>query len=280
MNNPEISNENDNIGDGRKVVPYAVGYAKPPVEHRFKKGQSGNPKGRIKGSKNKPKIDTGHGMRAAEEYLRLEAYRPVKLREDGELIELPAIQAVFRAMGVSAMKGNRFAQRTMAELVTGLEQREADDRMELFGNAAEYKRDWSEAIKESEAQGLPTPEPIPHPDDIILDPNKGNVEFRGPQTREQKQVLDEAVKRRTEAQEDVSYWAGKYQRARSENTKACYLDEWHWEQRMFDILNDMVPSRYKTKLENRSYKEGASKEGKALEELRKNRELRDEYVGD
>ena len=31
---------------------YSVGYGKPPIHSRFKKGQSGNPKGRQKGSKN------------------------------------------------------------------------------------------------------------------------------------------------------------------------------------------------------------------------------------
>ena len=33
-------------------------------------------------------------MRAAEEFLRLEAYRPVTIREGERVIELPAIQAV------------------------------------------------------------------------------------------------------------------------------------------------------------------------------------------
>lgn len=31
---------------------YSVGYGKPPIHSRFQKGQSGNPKGRQKGSKN------------------------------------------------------------------------------------------------------------------------------------------------------------------------------------------------------------------------------------
>ena len=268
------------------VVSYKVGYGKPPAEHQFKKGQSGNPKGRPKGSKNQPKIDTGHGMRAAEEFLRHEAYRPVTLREDGELIELPAIQAVFRAMGVAAMKGNRFAQKTLAELITGLEQRDADAKAELFGNALDYKRGWTEEIERCERQGLPVPEPIPRPDDIIIDPRNGEVRILGPQTKEQKAHYDKARERRIEAQEEVTFFSVKYRRARSDKLKKCYLEEWHWEQRMFDIINDAMPERYKMKLEDRSYLPGASRAGetmKAFIEDRKKSPMAQQwgdYVGD
>ena len=37
---------------GDKKPDYAVGYGKPPGHTRFKKGQSGNPKGRMAGAKN------------------------------------------------------------------------------------------------------------------------------------------------------------------------------------------------------------------------------------
>jgi hypothetical protein len=48
------------------------------------------------------KIGTGLGMCGAESYLREEAYRLDTLREGEKVIELPAIQAVFRAMGLQA----------------------------------------------------------------------------------------------------------------------------------------------------------------------------------
>jgi hypothetical protein len=43
--------DNDN-NDTKGSKPYVVGYGKPPVHTRFKKGQSGNPNGRRKGAKN------------------------------------------------------------------------------------------------------------------------------------------------------------------------------------------------------------------------------------
>ena len=270
MTQPERKDENRKAQESN-VVPYTVGYGKPPVEHRFQKGQSGNPKGRAKGSANKPRTNSGSTIRTAEEYLRQEAYRPVTLREDGELIELPAIQAVFRAMGVAAMKGNRFAQKTMAELVTGLEERDHQTHLELMETMFEYKRRWSDEIERCEKHGLPAPEPIPHPDDVHIDPNTGDVRIFGPQTKEQKALYDQATERRIEAQEEVSYFADKYRKARSDETKEQYLKEWHFEQRMFDIINDAMPERYKLKLENRSYRAGASRAGEAMRELAEDR---------
>lgn len=52
-----IDDDDDGSNDDHEVVePYTVGYACPPVEHRFKPNVSGNPRGRPPGSKGFDKI--------------------------------------------------------------------------------------------------------------------------------------------------------------------------------------------------------------------------------
>ena len=73
---------------------------------------------------------------------------------------------------------------------------------------------------------------------------------------------------------------------RGEQSKAMWLKEWHWEQRMFDIINDAMPERYKMQLEDRSYHADASRAGETMKEFveDRKREPKDrqwgDYVGD
>lgn len=209
----------------------------------------------------------------------MEAYRTVTIREGDQVMELPAIQAVFRAMGVAAMKGNRFVQKTLAEMVTKMEADHHATKFELFSTMFDYKDKWGAEIERCRSLGLPEPNPIPHPDDVILDPNTGDVKVLGPSTKKQKQQLDHALARRDEAQKLVSEFAARYRRTRDESRKAFWLDEWHHEQKMFDIINDAVGPRYKAKLQNRSYAQGSSREGETLDVFRRNERLRPDVVG-
>jgi hypothetical protein len=183
-------------------------------------------------------------------------------------------------MGVSALKGNRFAQKTLAELVGTVESEHYQSRLELFGATVDYKHAWDEQIERCRKAGISEPTPIPHPDDVILNPNTGDVRIAGPQTKEQEALFDKAIERRTNAQADVTCYARKYRSARDPKKRNVSREEWHFEQRMFDIVNDGLPERYKIKLEKLSYREGASRPGHALDEIRKNKAMRDEYIGE
>ncbi len=236
---------------------YDVGYGKPPAEHRFEKGRSGNPRGRPKGSKNKvekaPNFQVG--TQPANQMLLEEAYRTVTVREGDQLIELPAIKAVFRAMGVSAMKGNRLAQATMAELVREIEEEDRKARVDHFEVACEYKSGWEEAIERAKRHGLPVPEPVPHPDDVIIDVRNSQVRYEGPLTREEKRKFDRLLAFRDDQQEEVSHLADAYRRNAEENVPAGILrtiaDAWERATRLYDKLNGPLPERYRKPLQDR-----------------------------
>jgi Family of unknown function (DUF5681) len=96
---------------------FEVGYGKPPVRARFRKGQSGNPGGRPRG------IAAGRAVALALK----EAYRQVNVKAGDTVIKLPALQAILRCQVALAVKGNGPAQRAVIEAVQAIE-REATAR--------------------------------------------------------------------------------------------------------------------------------------------------------
>jgi hypothetical protein len=93
-----------------------IGYRKPPVHTRFRKGRSGNPGGRPRG------MTAGRATALALK----EAYRPVNVREGDKVMTLPAIQAILRSQVALAAKGNGPAQRTFIQKIQAIEREIAD----------------------------------------------------------------------------------------------------------------------------------------------------------
>ena len=247
----------------------AVGYAQPPVEHRFQKGRSGNPKGRPKGAKAKAKPSFDPAMRPTDQLILEEAYRPVTIREGETVIELPAIQAAMRALAISAMKGSRLSQKALAEITSTAEARAAEERLTAMENALEYKQRWTAEIERCRRLSIEAPTPIPHPDDILIDMRNGRVSTAGPLDDREKRDWDKRLARRDDAQLEVSDSARRFKRAKTEQMRAIHLSEWISEQYIFDLINDQMPERYKTKLSNRSWHADASREGRAVEMYKK-----------
>ena len=239
-----------------------VGYCRPPVEHQFPKGKSGNPRGRPRRLQRFPKGKSlDFGAQPANAMLMEEAYRQVTLREGDQLIQLPAIQAVFRAMGVAAMKGNRFAQRTLAELVRGVEEEDRQGRIKLFEAMVEYKVDAEREIERTVKLGQAPPEMLPHPDDIIIDLANASATMCGPKTKEEKVLWDRLLESLEELQRDISIHAASHRKSRSAERKDEALKNWVSYQRSFDEINDNLPKRYRRILKDRQRGSGASYPG-------------------
>jgi hypothetical protein len=103
-----------------------VGYGKPPVHSRFRKGQSGNPTG-----KRRPG-EAGD----AQALIRQEAYRLLTIREGDKVSRIPALQAVIRSQIASAAKGSVPAQRAVFKAVQDIE---AEARARRTGGTGDKK---------------------------------------------------------------------------------------------------------------------------------------------
>lgn len=167
---------------------YEVGYAKPPRRTRFQPGQSGNPRGRPKGAKNKrPGI---HEERMKDIILD-EAYRTISVREGDRNVTIPMAQAIVRAMAVNAAKGQHRAQRLFAELLAAVESSRKLLHNEYFEMALTYKLEWEKELQRRERLGIThLPDPLPHPDQVRIDVREGTVSMTGPMTPAEKAELD------------------------------------------------------------------------------------------
>ena len=56
--------------------------------------------------------------------------------------------------------------------------------------AIEYKCNWEQELERRARLGVTGPEPLPHPDDIVIDMKTDRVIIKGPMTKEEKAEWD------------------------------------------------------------------------------------------
>ena len=88
---------------------YEVGYGKPPRHTRFKKGQSGNPRGRPKGSKNLPTLLT-EALNEA-----------VVVAENGRRRKITMRQAIIKQLVKHSATADLRAMKILLDMVRDLE---------------------------------------------------------------------------------------------------------------------------------------------------------------
>ena len=162
---------------------HEVGYGRPPAATRFVKGQSGNPAGRPRGSKNKTAELDGYDLR---HIVLAEANRAIEINERDEVMTIPMVQAVMRKIGIDAMKGRPRAQELFIKTIDKARVESIQLHERHLQVVCEYKAYWERELDRRARLGIThLPEPLPHPDDIVIDLQKGEIDYHGPRTREE-----------------------------------------------------------------------------------------------
>jgi hypothetical protein len=105
---------------------YEIGYSKPPKSTQFQKGQSGNPAGRPRGTKNL-------GTDLLEELQEL-----VLVREAGGEKQLSKQRALLKSITAKAIKGDTRAANLIVSLVLRILEEDPDDGTETPLSSEEW----------------------------------------------------------------------------------------------------------------------------------------------
>ena len=215
----------------KKPGEYSVGYGKPPKATQFKKNQSGNPGG--SSIKARSKATNPYDTTLATLW-KEEGDREFPMTVNGKTEMVTLIRGVIRRTYFDAMAGKPTALR-LAHL-NG--RRSETDRREMY---REQVRDAAEvqamAQRELDARlvaGEKNPVVTPHPDDIVFNPQTGEVDIVGPTTREEHHLMLARIEHRDRFLEFAS-------EAPNKKAKNAHLAQ-------AAMLNDLIPPRLRIEL--------------------------------
>jgi replication-associated recombination protein RarA len=96
-------------------MAYQIGYRRPPVSSQFKKGQSGNPQGRPRGTRNFVTL------------LKQELNQSIVVNENGKKKTITRLQAMVKRIVAGALQGDQKALLTLVEILRRTGQFEEPD---------------------------------------------------------------------------------------------------------------------------------------------------------
>ena len=168
---------------------YAVGYRKPPKHSRFKKGRSGNPGGRPKGSSTSDPFKLRNQSRFTEMALeQLSETVVVKTGEGSE--ELRIDEAAFRLQKRAALSGSLTAQRFIIRRGELMERNVDQDCSRKQKEIEELiAKRHAECKRAQKALGTTYPV-VPHPNDICFNPDTGGFAILGPMNSGMRKALE------------------------------------------------------------------------------------------
>jgi hypothetical protein len=167
----------------------------------------------------------------------------MKLGEAGKPVRLSVLAANLRAMGVAGIKGQVLAQRSFVRIVEAAEQAKNAGDQEYLDTVLGYKAHWEEELNRRRGLNISAPDPIPHPDDIIIDPRAGTITIMGPMTAEEKPKWDKVRKTMKDLEEESAWYRTEPARTDDEDYRAFLLEQAQGEDKLRERIASLVFER-------------------------------------
>jgi hypothetical protein len=93
--------------------------------------------------------------------------------------------------------------RRLTQLLSSVEKDNKRLHNEWLQTAINYKVEWDTELERRRQLGIQAPDPVPHPDHVIIDMQTGSVRITRPMTKEEKAVWDAYVGHKADALGEV-----------------------------------------------------------------------------
>ena len=196
----------------------------------------------------------------------------VTAREGGEIIEMDMVQAIVRAQHALAVKGNAYAHKQALEQIERCVREEAEEIAASNQRWRDYRDAHYREMDQARKAGKPLPDPLPHPDDTLIESGK-RVRINGPRNEEELKVIQENCRYRDaltlQHELDRRCWETDYEEDDQDGPGGALL--------FAMIIDDILPKRFRLgdigfdraffrngKLRKRELLKAVQKEWKAL----------------
>jgi hypothetical protein len=149
--------------------------------------------------------------------------------------------AIVRTVAVNAAKGNNRAAQHFTQMVKVVEDQNKASYDDYVRTMIEYKCEWEREIVLSQKHGLPVPQPVPHPDDIGVNYNTGEVRITGPFCKEDIPMWEKMRARKKECDSEIARINADLKSRKMQKYKEFLLKDLAHEERIREIICRALP---------------------------------------